>query len=171
MSIRVVTRVWSVSSLLAPSRPVNVETPPIHFVTQGAVSTITSPSPSPLPIQPQTDFQAILSEFSELLQPYCHDQPVKHQWCNTSHHNYWASNESRYGPDVFLLRDWRLLVKNLNTCCNRVSYDHLQAPGLHHFTWYLRKPVKTGVHVETTVLWTIKWQPLTVTQFLIYMTL
>ena len=50
---------------------------------QGTVSTIVSPSPSLLPIQPQTDFHAILSEFPELLQPYCHDQPVKH---DVTHH-------------------------------------------------------------------------------------
>ena len=47
------------------------------------MSTIVLPSPSLLPIQPQTDFHAILSEFPELLQPYCHDQPVKH---DVTHH-------------------------------------------------------------------------------------
>ena len=45
---------------------------------QGIVSTTASPSPSLLEIQPQTEFHAILAEFPELLQPYCHDLPVNH---------------------------------------------------------------------------------------------
>ena len=47
------------------------------------ISTTVSPSPSILAIQPMTEFHAILSEFPELLQPYCHDLPVKH---NVTHH-------------------------------------------------------------------------------------
>ena len=50
---------------------------------QGIVSTTVSPSPSLLAIQPQTEFHAILAEFPELLQPYCHDLPVKH---DVTHH-------------------------------------------------------------------------------------
>ena len=52
---------------------------------QGILSTTltASPSPSLLAIRPLTEFHAILSEFPELLQPYCHDSPVKH---DVTHH-------------------------------------------------------------------------------------
>ena len=52
---------------------------------QGILSTTltASPSPSLLAIQPMTEFHAILSEFPELLQPYCHNSPVKH---DVTHH-------------------------------------------------------------------------------------
>ena len=49
----------------------------------GIISTTVSPSPSILAIKPLTEFHAILSEFPELLQPYCHDLPVKH---DVTHH-------------------------------------------------------------------------------------
>ena len=50
---------------------------------QGILSTTASPSPSIQAIQPLTEFHAVLSEFPELLQPYCHDSPVKH---DVTHH-------------------------------------------------------------------------------------
>ena len=50
---------------------------------QGILSTTASPSPSIQAIQPLTEFHTVLSEFPELLQPYCHDSPVKH---DVTHH-------------------------------------------------------------------------------------
>ena len=117
---------------------------------QETVSTIASPSSSLQQIQPQTNFHTILSEFPELLQSYCHDQPVKH---DLTHHKYRAFNQSTDS----MASSWEIQncsSKNLSTCCNRVSFDHLHP----HFIWYLRKPLETCIHVETTVLW-IKWQP------------
>ena len=85
---------------------------------QGTVSTIASPSPSLLPIQPQTDFHAILSEFPELLQPYCHDQPVKH---DVTHHI------TTTGPPI-RARTRRLPPERLKIA--RQEFEHMLQQGI-----------------------------------------
>ena len=50
---------------------------------QGISATTFSPNPTLLRTQPVTEFQAILSEFPELVQPCCQDHPVKH---DVTHH-------------------------------------------------------------------------------------
>ena len=85
---------------------------------QGIVSTITSPSPSLLPIQPQTDFHAILSEFPELLQPYCHNQPVKH---DVTHHI------TTTGPPI-RARTRRLPPERLKIA--RQEFEHMLQQGI-----------------------------------------
>ena len=50
---------------------------------QGIISAVLSPSPSLLPRQPHDEFHALLSEFPELLQSQCGEQPVKH---DITHH-------------------------------------------------------------------------------------
>ena len=50
---------------------------------QGNISAVLSPSPSLLPRQPQDEFHVLLSEFPELFQPQCGEQPVKH---DITHH-------------------------------------------------------------------------------------
>ena len=64
-----------------------------HLQVQGIISSALSPSPSLLPKQPETEFHAILSGFPELLQPYCHHQPVKHDV--THHITTWPPTRAR----------------------------------------------------------------------------
>jgi len=53
-----------------------------QFKVQEILSAVSSPSPSLLPRQSPDEFHVVLSDFPELLQPQCGEQPVKHDITN-----------------------------------------------------------------------------------------
>ena len=87
---------------------------------QGIVCSMSLPSPSLLPSQPQTEFHAILSEFPELVQPYCHEQAVRH---DMTHHIVTT------GPPI-KSQTRRLSPERLNIACQ--EFKHMMQQGIIH---------------------------------------
>ena len=115
-----------------------------HLQVQGITTSDTSPSPALLSRQPRNEFEALLSDFPEVVQPCTTEQPVKH---NVTHHI------TTTGPPVsarFRLNVSKQPDKSLNTCSSKESSVHHQVIGPHHCIWYRRRPLVTGDHVETT---------------------
>jgi len=85
---------------------------------QGILSAVSSPSPSLLPKQHPNDFHALLSEFPELLQPQCGEQPVKH---DITHHIVTT------GPPI-KARTRRLSPERLKIA--RQEFEHMLQQGI-----------------------------------------
>ena len=84
-----------------------------NLTVQGIVSQVPSPSPTLLPRNPKTTFEAILSEFPAVTQPYSTEKPVKH---DVTHHI------TTTGPPV-TARTRRLAPERLQIA--RREFDHM----------------------------------------------
>ena len=89
-----------------------------HLQVQGITTSDTSPSPALLSRQPRNEFEALLSDFPEVVQPCTTEQPVKH---NVTHHI------TTTGPPVSA-RFRRLPPERLKAA--RQEFEHMLQQGI-----------------------------------------
>ena len=120
-----------------------------HLQVQAIISSTLSPSPSLLPKQPETEFHAILSEFPELLQPYCHHQPVKH---NVTHHITTTGPPTRARTRRLPSERLKIARQEFEKMMQQGIIQSSLSPWSSPLHMVPKKTLGTGAHVEITML-------------------